>query len=263
MVDPSVSLPVSPSNSLPVSSSDSSAVSSPDFARAHGSTPEIRDADLKAVARNAKKKSRSAPPSSANYLVPLAAVLFVGCAALTQIGKPWLLRGGSKHVAALHLHSIVALKSTGLPALDAPPAVGAPLALPSPPAVGAVAAVDAPPPSLAVALRAPAAEQPPVATDGLTPAVWAKCLALLWRGGKKKAGGFVQTRLKRRLAFSTDVETLADCISKGANAGGMLNKKPFQSPVVLINIYLYRQAAYGVGTKMLMIMWNRGPPVII
>eukprot|EP00920_Eleutheroschizon_duboscqi_P030006 GHVT01072772.1.p1 GENE.GHVT01072772.1~~GHVT01072772.1.p1 ORF type:complete len:464 (-),score=78.04 GHVT01072772.1:33-1424(-) len=193
MVSPSS--PVSPVSSVSSVSPVSSPISaSAVFAQYRQTSPVVRDADLQAVARNAKKKSPSAPPQLFNFLAPVAAVFLVASGAAAGQLVFSLSSGGQRDAAPdLHLQSAVSSKHSSLPV------VGAPLALPSPPAVGAVAAVDAPPPSLTVALRASAAEQSPVLTDDLAVTELLECMAFLWGGGRKTAGGVVETRLKRRL----------------------------------------------------------------
>eukprot|EP00920_Eleutheroschizon_duboscqi_P027439 GHVT01067314.1.p2 GENE.GHVT01067314.1~~GHVT01067314.1.p2 ORF type:complete len:163 (-),score=37.22 GHVT01067314.1:824-1312(-) len=90
---------------------------SPVFTQNQERSPAVRDEDFKAVARAAKKKSRSSPPPSLNYLVPVVAALFIGGAAVTQLGKSLVLRGGAQHEAAPspHLLGTVSLKNIPLP----------------------------------------------------------------------------------------------------------------------------------------------------
>eukprot|EP00920_Eleutheroschizon_duboscqi_P027437 GHVT01067312.1.p1 GENE.GHVT01067312.1~~GHVT01067312.1.p1 ORF type:complete len:409 (-),score=46.62 GHVT01067312.1:92-1318(-) len=200
---------------------------SPVFTQNQERSPAVRDADFKAVARAAKKKSRSSPPPCFNYLVPVVAALFIGGAAVTQLGKSLVLRGGARHEAAPSpcLHGVVSLKN--IP----PPAVGAPLALPAPDAPP----VDAPSRSLVVApLRASAAGQSAVATDGLTPTKLLECIALRWGKRKKHAGGFLQSRFKRRL---NPVETFADIVQGCLN--GLL-VETFSSGNRTFNLMCYK-----------------------
>eukprot|EP00920_Eleutheroschizon_duboscqi_P027440 GHVT01067315.1.p1 GENE.GHVT01067315.1~~GHVT01067315.1.p1 ORF type:complete len:181 (-),score=44.93 GHVT01067315.1:824-1366(-) len=90
---------------------------SPVFTQNQERSPAVRDEDFKAVARAAKKKSRSSPPPSLNYLVPVVAALFIGGAAVTQLGKSLVLRGGAQHEAAPspYLLGTVSLKNIPLP----------------------------------------------------------------------------------------------------------------------------------------------------
>eukprot|EP00920_Eleutheroschizon_duboscqi_P027438 GHVT01067313.1.p1 GENE.GHVT01067313.1~~GHVT01067313.1.p1 ORF type:complete len:447 (-),score=49.06 GHVT01067313.1:108-1448(-) len=205
---------------------------SPVFTQNQERSPAVRDEDFKAVARAAKKKSRSSPPPSLNYLVPVVAALFIGGAAVTQLGKSLVLRGGAQHEAAPspHLLGTVSLKNIPLPGPGALPAVDAPLALPSPPAPGAPPAVGAPlalpapaaPPTVDAAsrsfvapLRASAAGQSAVATGGLTPTKLLECIALQWGKERKHAGGFLQSRFKRRLSLGTTFSNILQECLKG------------------------------------------------
>eukprot|EP00920_Eleutheroschizon_duboscqi_P020977 GHVT01049464.1.p1 GENE.GHVT01049464.1~~GHVT01049464.1.p1 ORF type:complete len:187 (+),score=41.51 GHVT01049464.1:1127-1687(+) len=99
------------------------------FAQNQDTSLVVRDADLKIVARNARKKSRAAPPPSSNVLLPVSVFfLIVGGAGFGHLAVKSLAGVGQYEAAPkLHLHSAVALRNTPLPALGAPPAPSAAL----------------------------------------------------------------------------------------------------------------------------------------